>query len=1073
MHPNCLHPHIASQSHSLDDETNVMCPLCTSSFPFNHILSNSDFQSAVTHDQPPPPPLPLTNADLFDPFMLTHDDERDHSGLVDADPDTNFFHSLINSMSEYYDTNSFIRTTEQQQFTLSLLHLNIRSLQSNLNHFTTHISLLNHNFPIIALTETWLTDVNHDIYSIPGYNHTYDYRRNRVGGGVSIFSRNDLQFTERRDLSLMTETLEAVFIEIDKSAFHTKRCVIVGSVYRPPNTSMEDFNQLMADLLTKIHREGKRCFIAGDFNVNLLDIPNHPPSNNFIDLMFAHSFYPLINRPTRPASNTLIDNIFCNTPETAPELCGALLTDISDHYPIFCIFRNLEWNLQPQANHTKTRNYISGNIDRFTDACNNTDWNATLSETDCQTAYTNFHTTLSSLYNSCFPIQKHNTHSIYKLRKPWLSLALKTSIKTKNKLYLKFKKHPTEHNRTSYNTYRRRLQNLLREAEKHHFSSLLEQHRNNMKKTWIVIKEAIGIEKQRRMGKNFNINGNSVTDPIDIANSFNKYFATVGTELAKNIQPSSVEPDQLITSNPAESLFFQAASRDEIFSTFKSLKITSPGWDGISAKVVLKSFHSFLSPLTHVLNLSLQQGVVPRELKVAKVTPIFKSGSLSTLSNYRPISILPVLSKILEKLVHSRITKFLDKHSLLNPSQFGFRSNRNTTLALINIIDNLTQTLQSKRTSIGLFIDFRKAFDCVDHEILVKKLKKYGIRGLPLSWIASYLKDRKQFVVFDGHSSETLNLTCGVPQGSILGPLLFLLYVNDISSATGLSSCLYADDANFFASGDNVEELIDTMNSEITKILDWTKSNKLTINEEKTHYIIFSLKSQTNNPSKEIMLNNSPLQRKEVTKFLGVYIDRKLTFKDHLIHIKPKIAKSIGILNKVKHKLPTQTLITLYYTLICPYLTYGIEVWGSTASSFTLPIFKLQKRALRIITNSHPRTPSLPLFAETKILTLKDLYIKSVMIFMYKINHNIFSTDLFQNMFTLKRNVHNHSTRNANVYTVPFVRIDISRRSIRSRGVFCWNSLHSTLESDTASISLFKQKLVTKLSTQPATHNIF
>ena len=1070
MHINCLLAQLAPNSLFLP--TNTTCPICISSLPHNNATSNNDSQSVLSPDQSVTP-LSVTALDLFDPFLQTDDDETGYSALNDADPDTNFFHSLINSTSEYFDTISFIRNTNQQHFTFSLLHLNIRSIQSNINQLTTHLSLLNHSFPIIALTETWLTDKNHDIYSIPGYNHSSAHRKSRTGGGVSIFSRADLQFTNRSDLGIMTEIVEAIFIEVDKSSFHTKRDVIIGAIYRPPNTSLDDFNQFMTDLLAKIHREGKRCFLTGDFNINLLDIPHHTPSNNFLDLMYSHSFYPLINRPTRPASGTLIDNIFFNTPEIAPVLCGALLTDISDHYPIFCAFNNLELKLQPQLNNIKTRNLTQTNINKFVDACNNTDWTPTLSENDCQIAYTNFHTKLSSLYNTCFPIKESHPPTLYKLRKPWLSIALKTSIKKKNKLFLKYQKYPTEINRIIYKTYQRHLQKLLKETEKKHYADLLEQHKNNMKKTWIVIKEAIGIDKQRIMGKNFNINGNTVNDPPVIANAFNEYFANVGTELAKNIPPNTKKPDQYITSTPSESLFFQAASHNEISNTIKSLKISSPGWGGISAKVVRESFHSFLPPLVHVLNLSLQQAIVPRELKIAKVTPIFKNGSDSTLSNYRPISILPVLSKVLEHLVHTRITKFLDRHSLLNSSQFGFRSNRNTTMALITTIDYLTQAFQSKKTSIGLFIDFRKAFDCVDHEITMTKLEKYGIRGIPLRWIADYLSDRKQYVVFDGHPSDMLNLKCGVPQGSILGPLLFLLYVNDLPSVTCLSSCLYADDANFFVSGHNIEDLADIMNAEITKILNWSNSNKLTINTEKTHFLIFSLKKQPITLSKTITLNNIPLQRKEATKFLGVYIDCKLTFKDHLTYIKPKIAKSIGILNKVKHKLATKTLITLYYTLICPYLTYGIEVWGSTFTSLTLPIFKLQKRALRTITNSHHRTHSLPLFTHTKILTLNDLYIKSIMLFMYKINHNIFPTELFRNMFTLNSNIHRHSTRIANNYVTPYVRTEVSKRSIRSRGVFCWNSFHSSLQSETASISIFKKHLINKLSTQPLILTIF
>ena len=527
---------------------------------------------------------------------------------------------------------------------------------------------------------------------------------------------------------------------------------------------------------------------------------------------------------------------------------------------------------------------------------------------------------------------------------------------------------------------------------------------------------------------------------------------------------------------PVESLFFQPTTGVEVGNIVRKLKVSSPGWDGISSKVVKAAYNSFLNPLVHVLNLSLSQGLVPEELKTARLIPIFKSGTKSLISNYRPISILPCFSKILEKLVYTRIVHFITRHNLLHPSQFGFREHRNTSLALIQTIDYIAQSFQANHTAIGVFIDFRKAFDCVSHQVLCRKIHRYGIRGLPLQWITDYLSDRYQFTMYNDHSSQKTHISCGVPQGSILGPLLFLLHINDLPHASNiLSCCLYADDANFFTRHHNIDTLTTTLNNEMKKIMRWTSANKLTINTEKTHYLIFTLKFTIYRLLLCISLNNAALEEKDHTKFLGVIIDNRLKYKDHLHYLKPKVAKTIGIINKVEYKLPQPTLHNLYYTFIYPHLTYGIEIWGSCPASYSDPLYKLQKKALRIITHSHPHAHSRELFIHLKVLPLQDIYLQAVMIFMFKITNHLYPHDLFQNMFHLTHERHPYQTRHAsNMYYIPpFVRTNTVKRTIRSRGPYIWNLLHDSLPITTSSISIFKAHLRSLLCQSPLTIRFF
>ena len=281
-------------------------------------------------------------------------------------------------------------------------------------------------------------------------------------------------------------------------------------------------------------------------------------------------------------------------------------------------------------------------------------------------------------------------------------------------------------------------------------------------------------------------------------------------------------------------------------------------------------------------------GVVPNELKVAKVVPIYKSGDRRLINNYRPVSVLPSFSKILEKLMYNRISNFIHKHSLLNEYQFGFWQNQ----ALIVLLDKITAALDKGDIVLGVFLDFSKAFDTVDHQILLNKMYKYGIRGIAFKWMESYLSNRRQFVLFKDVQTEYATVTCGVPQGSIMGPLLFLLYVNDIANvSTSLYlPILFADDTNVFLTGNNIDQMIEIMNGELNNVFLGLNSNKLSLNVKKTQFMVFSLRKHiiTNT---DMCINNQIIDRVEHTMFLGVILDSHLRWSYHIQHVKIEIAK--------------------------------------------------------------------------------------------------------------------------------------------------------------------------------------
>uniref|UniRef100_A0A3B3I2D7 Reverse transcriptase domain-containing protein n=1 Tax=Oryzias latipes TaxID=8090 RepID=A0A3B3I2D7_ORYLA len=359
-------------------------------------------------------------------------------------------------------------------------------------------------------------------------------------------------------------------------------------------------------------------------------------------------------------------------------------------------------------------------------------------------------------------------------------------------------------------------------------------------------------------------------------------------------------------------------------------------------------------------------------MKIAKVILIYKSGDKHQFTNYRPVSLLPQFSKILEKIFNDKLALFIEKHNIINENQYGFRENRSTSLAIIDAVEEITNALDKKKYAAGIFIDLKKAFDTLNHDILLDKLEVNGIRGLALTWVKSYLTGRKQFVKIDEYTSETKEIRCGVPQGSILGPLLFNIYINDIFNDSKLMKLiLFADDTNIFYSTDNHRELIKVVNTELNKIKLWMDYNKLSLNLDKAKVMFFG----NFNPNKElsIEINNVLIESVTEIKFLGVFIDDKLSWKPHIRHIQTKVSKSISIVNKSKHILGYNSRYLLYCSLILPYFAYCIEIWGNKYKSSLHPLFLLQKRAVRIVHKAGYLDHTNNVFYQSRLLKLYDL----------------------------------------------------------------------------------------------------
>ena len=567
-----------------------------------------------------------------------------------------------------------------------------------------------------------------------------------------------------------------------------------------------------------------------------------------------------------------------------------------------------------------------------------------------------------------------------------------------------------------------------------------------MRYSWKLINEVINKSNLKpELPDCFKRNESLITDPTEISNNFNEYFVNVGPNLAAKIPIREVHFSTFLGERSSNSIFLEAVTEKEVEFEISQLNgKKSSGYDEIPPKLVKNISKHIVKPLTYIYNQSLLTGVIPNDLKIALVTPVFKANHKEKFNNYRPISVLSCFSKILEKIMYKRVIKYLDKNNILFQSQYGFRKKHSTNLA-IELMTKILQAIENGEYTVGVFLDLAKAFDTVNHEILLRKLEHYGIRGIVLEWFTNYLTNRKQIVKYKFEKSERLTIKCGVPQGSVLGPLLFLSYMNDISRCSEiLSVILFADDTNLFYSHKNIDTLNKTVNQELKKIARWLCANKLSLNIKKTHFIIFKSKKRKLNQTVSIKINEQPIELVKYTKFLGVYIDEELSWKHHIDQVVSKISKMTGIMAKVRHYLSLKTLQTIYYTIVYPYLTYCNIIWTSTYPTRLKPLFRVQKKIVRIMTFAKYNKESRPLFLQLKLLNIYQLNTYFTALFMYSyFNNNL--PNYFTNYFTLNKEMHGHNTRSASNIYINYRRTNYGKFSLKIRGAQIWNELPKEL----------------------------
>jgi len=951
---------------------------------------------------------------------------------------------------------------------LSVLHMNIRSLNSHFAGLCQYLQLLDVSFDVIVLTEIW--SCNADLYCnmLPGYTFLRVLPTNSIVGGVGIYVNNCFSVREISDYVIPSSDkvkVENIWLEL----VNNSRKYIIGGVYRHPNRNIDEFCTAFEDTLGKISTQKTPCIVAGDFNIDLKMCEHNKPTLGYVNCLLTNDFLPTILMPTRitESTATLIDHMYyyagVNDKRDIAIRSGNLVHDLTDHLPnyVLCVKNKVRhMSVRPL-----TRVFSNANIKKFKSGLQNSNWDVVYNQNNIDDAYNNFYDTVTRQFEHCFPLTR-----VSKSRakdKSWITKGLRISSKRKNKLYKMWLKTGNKLDEIKYKTYRKSFSKAAAKAESLHYRHIFDNRANSVKQLWHNLNTLFSLKHNKGTKQNINkllINNVEITDATDISNAFNRYFCTVGEQLVVKLNQlndsGSIKHFKQYLGKPVKnSMFCQPVDHNELLKLIGNLNVSkSPGPDNFSPKLVKECTAELIEPLLHLYNLSLNSGVVPDKLKIAKVIPVYKKGESYLTSNYRPISLLSVFNKLLEKLMHARLYSFLFKNDILYQYQFGFRKNYSTILALIEVIDNIYRGLDNNEIIIGVYLDLQKAFDTVDHTILLEKLYHYGIRGTVHQWFKNYLSSRKQFTFVNNTYSDNLGISCGVPQGSVLGPLLFLIYVNDICNAAPEAKIkLFADDTNIFVHGCDLIDVMKNTNEYLRLLSSWFISNKLSLSIDKTCFTVFGPK-KIRETKIQLNVHNAEIKNVKSCKYLGVLIDEDLSWTHHIEYVYDKIVKFIGIFYKLRDKVPSHCLRDIYFSFVYPHILYGIELYGCAYQSHLDKLVKLNNKLLRILQFKNKRCHVTDLYSAYNTLDVPSVYKLQLLLFVHKfIHHCELLPEVFKNYFVFNNSIHGYVTRHKDDLHLNSVKTNFGHRSVKFQGSLLWNSLPHALKQP-MSISTFRTK---------------
>jgi hypothetical protein len=922
-----------------------------------------------------------------------------------------------------------------------LFHQNIQGLGNKIDELEIVLSEVNPD--VLILSEHWLYDEN--IYSILLNNMkcVTAYCRTTIKcGGVAIFVSRDT--VVKSILNLDRFIIEGV-IEISAVVVkvNNKNIIVIG-IYRPPNTCFDSFMFKLYDLLRFIfdeyHSMCSNIIVAGDINIDVLKNCTNVNSLKLVLNEFGLSW--VINEPTRvtPTCSSCLDNIITNIP-SLNHVASVFTTAISDHHGI--LFSLLGHKIVHNSSFRVTKRIInSDSVEQLGLELSNVNWGSLNN-----LSFDSFSNKFFHCFNLTCPAVTKTTHKRNNYKIDWINTEI---IEARGYIKLfnyALSKDPNDKLREAYKSYIKYYKDLLIEAKKSLIAKKINNSNNIARDMWGVINNIRGIHKEECNIITIYSQGRMISNPKEVANLFNKHFTSVGRNINNKFKNLGYTFRGL---RVEKSIYLTPTNKDEVISIVKSLKNShSVGYDGVSIDVLKNSITYIAEPISAAINHCMETGYFPDELKIAKVVPLHKKNEKTNVNNYRPISILPIFSKLFERVIYKRIIEFLKEHNVLMNNQYGFVKGRSTTLAAVQFIENIIQGLEKKEFVAGIFVDLEKAFDCVNRDILLLKLYNYGLRGVANDLIRSYMSNRKQFVSLKSEkgdiSSELINLEFGVPQGSILGPLLFILYINDANvSCIGTQSVFYADDTSIICKRRTPEELEISVNTVIGSLVQYFNENRLNVNISKSVMLDFSFKRDSGFDM-QLILDEDSLSKEESINFLGFKLLNSLKWDSHTDSLCNRLSKSNFILGRLNRYCDKDIILKAYHALFTCNFNYGVEIWGSTTKANLKRLLIIQKRAVRIIMGINRLDSCREYFTQLRIMTVVNLYIFKTILLVRFLNPPLNSA------------FHNYNTRTNCRYHIDTHTTTLHKQSPTHAGIKLCNALPSSLLSLTN--LEFKRKL--------------
>lgn len=930
---------------------------------------------------------------------------------------------------------------------LRIGHLNVQGIRSGekVDQLKFMLHSKQNNICMLGISESKLgSDIPDSFCQIADFKC---YRKDKVqgSGGLLVYVRYDISCIRRVDLE--DENFESMWFEISQK---NSKSFLVGHIYRNPASTVA-WNETFDNQIDKVMEDEKELFILGDVNRDLLNMQIKTP---WLEYMNTHGLIQHVNEPTRVVPNsseTLIDHIYSNFSENIQHVDVPNI-GLSDHYPVF-FTRKMNFVPPKRTHHTiKYRSFKNFNETKFIEDLKSVPWDIIKIFDNVDDALEAWYSLFKDAVDKHAPLKQHRVKNIN--QPDWLTPEIIDSIKIRDR-------YKSLGNDDQYKIWRNKVIRLIRQSKKAHYQTLIEEGKNQPCTIWKIFSQ-LGAGKQKSDdSKNVNsikIGNMKMDNPIDVANAFNNYFVTIAENIKEPIVPSNHEKlSQFCRSKIPNDVTFELPllSNDKVLKYLKGLHVNkSTGSDEIGPRL-LKMASPFISEsLTYICNLSIHTGGFPEKWKEAKVKPLHKGGHSNEPNNFRPISILPVLSKLFEKHVHESLMVFLIKYDLLYNTQSGFRTNHSCETALIHMIDKWLKALDKGEIVGAILVDFRKAFDLVDHNILLNKLKLYKINRTALNWFESYLKYRPQKVSFNNLLSEERYVKHGVPQGSILGPLLFLLFINDLPLHTDVNTDLYADDATIYQANSSLKEIEITLQKALSNIAEWCKQNGMLINLDKTKAMLITTRQKRNRLERDIniIFNGIPLTTVSNERILGVQIDNNLLWGDHISKVAKKMSTNIWLLSKIKCYLSLEHRLLFYKGYIQPHLDYANTVWGGTARSNISKIERLQKRACRVILD-YKMDNIYKSMNDLKIMTLSErLFFRKAKL-MFKVS-NAMTPDYINDIFSRRQQLNLDGTEMhvlrsmaADNFILPKPKTELYKGSMAFSGPIIWGSLPTQVKN--------------------------